>query len=201
METRLEEQKVWIRAVAKELGLTVSALARKSGLAPSTLNKPLNDPYFEGELKQKTLEQIAEFSGIAVLQFPGRPKGFAENEAAPYVPGNSGPGSGACIEALCTGRNGRQPWVSRAWSLDLEGILPGDVLITDQNRMARPGDIVCAQIYDHGAGRAETAFRKYDPPYLIAHSTRGTFKPLLVDDDTVRITGVVDGVLRFPTAA
>ncbi len=49
--------------------------------------------------------------------------------------------------------------------------MPGDILKIDMRLKPRQGDAVIAQIYD-GYGNAETVFRIFSDPYLIARSFR-----------------------------
>lgn len=193
------EQQEWVRAVLAHTGLNLAQLAKKIGRAPSTLQRPMNDPAWQGMLSGRVMAEIAEIAGLRVMEFPGRPKGFMENEAEPFRTGHDDDLDRAVAKAigeLTGGRNGCEPWFIHTSLLDLHGILPGDVMIVDLNRRAKPGDIVCAQIYDYAAGRAETAFRLYDPPFLLSHSARRSTKPLTVDDDTVKVMGVVISLVR-----
>lgn len=197
MGKRLDEQRRWLRAVATATGLSASALAKKAGLAPSTLNKPLNDPDFDGELKQATLEAVSKAAGIPVMQFPGRPRGVGEVESEPYSSAESlfPATTRAAIDALLRGNSARMAYVVRSYALDLEGILPGDIVVIDRSAMPIGGRLVAAEI--GGAGlQAGMIIRRYDKPFLLSSSTRGAARPLVVDDDEVRIVGVVETVLR-----
>jgi hypothetical protein len=62
----------------------------------------------------------------------------------------------------------------------------------------RAGDVVAAHVYNLGRGTAETVLRLYDPPYLVTRSTDDaiSLKPLLVDDERVRITATAIGSTR-----
>jgi hypothetical protein len=56
---------------------------------------------------------------------------------------------------------------------------------------------VCAQLYRWSEGRADTVFRLYEPPYLVAMTRDAELrKPALVDNDRVIIKGVVILTLR-----
>ena len=64
------------------------------------------------------------------------------------------------------------------------------------NAEARPGDIVCAQLYDFVRMKAETVFRIYEPPYLCtATFDRDNMTPVLIDKN-VGIKGPVVLSLR-----
>jgi SOS-response transcriptional repressor LexA len=86
--------------------------------------------------------------------------------------------------------------VLRSRSLESAGYMPGDILMVDLNGRPEPGDVVCAQIYDR-SGKAETIFRIYEHPFLVAATLDGRLmKPHLVDNDRVVIRGVVIASLR-----
>ena len=54
-----------IEAVAKS-GLKPSALAKRAGVAPSTITRPLNEPEFQFIPKAATLAKIAKAAGIVL---------------------------------------------------------------------------------------------------------------------------------------
>jgi len=85
----------------------------------------------------------------------------------------------------------------KGWALELMGVLPGDILIIDETKQAKVGDIVFAKVLDWGHGTGEAVFRLYQPPYIISYSSRtGPQKPLAVDEDIVSLKGVCTAVLR-----
>jgi len=191
----------WIGAVARHMNLTVSELARHSGVAPSTLTRYVNDASRKTSITERTLQAVEGFTGVSRHRLPGQalPAGMAEADAVPYQADDTAlkPWCHAAIEKAREGRNGLDPWVMRGRSLDLSGILPGDVLLVDLNRRPVSGDIVCAQIVDFTTGVAETVFRLFQPPFLITHSAKmGPMRPDVVDENRVSIRGVVEGVVR-----
>lgn len=195
----LQEQREWVKSVLKHTGLKPSQLASKIKRSASTLVKPLNEPENTTMLSGAVLADIADYANLRVMEFPGRQKGFTENEAVPFYFSDSQSKQtplDRAVEQLIDQQNGRDPWVTQSSLLNLIGILPGDILIVDLNQRPRAQDIVCAQIYDFTADRAETAFRVFDPPYLVARSTNAQPKPMVVDDDSVKIMGVVLSTLR-----
>lgn len=186
-------------------GLSATALARKAQLAPSTLQKPLNEPGHTGMISGRSIAKIAEVAGVRPMEYPARRPGMAEPEATPYEPPlnrSAADHTEQAIAELRAGRNGRDPFVMHGYTLELAGILPGDIMIVDLNKQAKAGDIVCAQIYDWAQNRAETVMRVFDPPFLVVRSMRDAHqKPLMVDHDRVVIKGVVISTLRQIHAA
>lgn len=75
----------YVRHVMAEKGWTGADLAKRIGMAPSTINRPLNDPDHKSMLSRKTIGQIAQVSGIDPAPFA--PGGLAEATASylPYV--------------------------------------------------------------------------------------------------------------------
>ncbi len=201
MDEPREEQIAWVRAVISYLGISATQLAKRAGIAPSTLQRPLNDPNYTGMLSGKVLSAVASVANLKPLEFPVRPIGLGEPEAVPFRHEETGSiadiNVARAVKELTRGRNGRDPWVIRTTALELSGYMPGDVAIVDMNMQPRPRDIVCAQIYDYSRAKADTVFRVYEPPYLMTNSFRGGIsKPVPVDGETVVIRGVVDGMFR-----
>lgn len=195
-----DEQIAWVKAVQTYLGISTTALAKRAGLVPSTLQRPISDPNWTGMLSGRTMARIAEVAGLKPLEFPPRMRGLAEADAAPFQFDDRdavNDNFNRAARELIKGRNGRDAWIMKSYALELAGVLPGDVLIVDMNLTPKPRDIVCAQIYDWSGTKTETIFRLFDPPYLLTHSVRtGIEKPITVDNSTVIIKGVVDMVLR-----
>lgn len=194
--------KDWIRAVAEYLHLSLSELAVKAGLSPSTVTRYINDATGKLTITERTLDAIATFSGVAKHVLPGQRgiPGLGDSEAVTYHAGREGQVAdwvASAIDAHRAGRNGVEPWIMKSYALDLMGILPGDILMIDRNRRAKAGDIVCAQLTDLATGRAETVIRRYDPPYIVTLSAKiGPTRPEVVDDERVVILGVETGMIR-----
>lgn len=191
-----EAQRRWIAAVADTMGVSVSALARKAGLAPSTLNRLMNDPSGASPLKPATIFAVARAAGVRPMDDLGAApaSGSAwEDEARQidedYLAAAPDWLAGA-VRAFRQQRPGRAAWMARSLSLDLDGVRPDDVLLVDSGRTPREGDLVLARC------RQASILRRYDKPFLLDHSSAGRAKPLLVDDDFVSVIGVITGSLR-----
>jgi hypothetical protein len=196
MDSMRDRQRTWLKDVLAHRGWNATEWARRARLAPSTLNRFLNDPDYEHELSKKTLRALGEAAGLEPYQIPGvkRPSGFSEPDAqALFESGTSGDAVvDEAVRVLLQGRNGIDPWIMRSRALEFAGYLPGDVLIVDLNERPKAEDAVCAQVYDWTTGKAETVMRLYTPPYLVAMSSETRFlKPFVVDDDVVVIKGVI----------
>lgn len=202
MEPSRDEIRQWIRGILARTGDTPTGLARRAGVASTTLTRFMGGQA-RNALSFSTIAKIAEATGTPPPFADGgeRLPGFAEDDAAPYHTGglNSEPSAcAAAISALIAGRRAADPWKMRSRVLEDAGYLPGDVLIVDLTRTPTAGDVVCAQVYNWGQDSAETVFRIYEPPYLVAATAAPEArKPLLVDGKNVVIKGVVTESLRI----
>lgn len=200
--TTPHDTKDWLRAVASYMNLSPSDLALKSGLAASTVTRYINDKSGTLTITERTLNAIARYSGIDKNTMPGerRLPGFGEHEATRLDGRSDDPLPDwvqTAIAAHKGSRNGIEPWIMRGWALDLLGILPGDILMIDQNRRPRAGNTVLCQLTDLATGKAETVLRRFDPPFVCTHSAKlGPQRPEQVDDERVVILGVEDGIIR-----
>jgi len=79
--------------------------------------------------------------------------------------------------------------------LNLSGVLPGDVVISELDRACRAGQIVVAQHY--ASGGARTLVRRYQPPFLAVHSTNPAMRPLHLEHDDVRAVSPVLKLVRL----
>lgn len=82
-------------------------------------------------------------------------------------------------------------------SMNMLGILPGDVVISALDRVVACGQICVAQHYDAAKADAQTLIRRYDPPYLTAHSTSASFRPLHLEKDDIRVVSPVLKLVRL----
>lgn len=200
MQHSKDEQVAWINAVREYLGVSLTELAKRAKIAPSTLQRPVNDPDFPGMISGRSMAAVAQVAGLRPLEYPARMRGLAEADASPFRYedlNDTADNLNRAVRELVKGRNGRDAWVMKSYALELAGVMPGDVLIVDMNLTPKPRDIVCAQIYDWSGMKSETVFRLYEAPYLLTHSMRNnTEKPVAVDNSSVIIKGVVDVVLR-----
>ncbi|TPW33219.1 hypothetical protein FJU08_01245 [Martelella alba] len=197
------DTKVWLKAVADHMNLSLSKLALNSGMAASTLTRYFNDRTGSVGITQSTLENVARYSGFRPGQMPGRNlNNLAEPDALPFDNDNEPQPEwiSLAVKAARSSRNGVEAWIMKGAALDGIGVMPGDVVIIDQNRRAKSGDIVIAQIVDPVRGIAETVMRLYQAPFITTHSMRlGPQRPEQVDDDRVSIAGTAIGVIRKPS--
>lgn len=203
MEPTAEELRNWLRDVLAQTQTDPTNLARKSGVAPSTLLRFLRG---DGSLSFRTAAKLAHATGaklpmVAEQQPQPQPlAGFSEIEGTPFELDRSAKPKTRleqAIHALIGGRVAADPWLLSSNTLEDAGYLPGMIVIVDLNAQPDRGDVVCAQLYRWEEGTAETIFRLYEPPFLLAATREARYrKPLFVDNDRVVIKGVVTEALR-----
>lgn len=175
-------------------GWSQSELAARAGLDPSTLSRFLTGQREGHALRPTSIRKIEAVSGLAMdagQPDTGPDGGLAEAEATPLAVEERSP-LAAIIAALTEGRRNIDPWTLNSRALELSGYRTGDTLLVALGETPLSGDIVCAQLYDWARGKAETVFRIFQPPYLVASTTdTALLRPHAVDGQQVQIKGVV----------
>jgi transcriptional regulator with XRE-family HTH domain len=201
MEPNREELRAWLLNILKQTRETPTALARRAGVAQSTLTRFLNNDDAP-MLGLRSISKIAHAAGVPPIGVPAKDApainvGLTEGDGQPFAAPQRSKMARA-IDALIDGQSAVDPWIIRSRALEDAGLLPGDIAIVSLNALPRPSDVVCAQFYRWSEGKAETLFRIYEPPYIIAASRDLDLRrPLLIDNDRVVIKGVVTAVLRI----
>ena len=181
----------FLKRAMKHSGLKATPLARKAGLAPSTILNQMKDDW-PGSLNSTTIGKIAAAAGIRAPDWAGlQTLALNEPDVEPYDRGQGNLIPSTTSKNLATMRINTR-------ALELEGYMPGDVIVVDLANGHSTGDVVVAQQYDE-SGEAETVLRIYDKPMLTARCTTPP-KPRLVDDDVV-IMGRVVALHRAVSAA
>jgi hypothetical protein len=89
-------------------------------------------------------------------------------------------------------------WRVTSAVLDQEHIVIDDLIEFDEEQRALKGQIVMAEVTD-GSGKPQRVLRRFEPPYLLTHSSDRSIDrtPLEVDGETVRIVGVFRNLMRL----
>lgn len=193
----------WVNRLPAVIGKKLTTIAKEIKLSPSTLTRPVKEgDHGTSTLHANTIAKIVERYGVpppSELAGPpargrtGAPRSF-EEEAVPYRAAANDP-LAAALNALIAGRNAIDPWTLKTRALELAGFQPGDIVLVDLNAHPRPGDFVCAQVYDWPSMKAETVMRLYvtAPPVnlLVARTLDPELGPLVVDGERVVVKGVL----------
>jgi hypothetical protein len=198
VENARRKQLAWIKTILDEPKWNHSELARRGNFSHATLSKFLNDPDNQAVLSTSTVNKIAAVSPIPHYENVrgAMPAGFDEDEARRYVSEEESDELIArAVAAIKNGSNHVEPWALTTDALENAGYRSGDILIVDFSAAPRVGDLVCAQIYDLQGG-AETTFRIYHKPYLVASSNATRHLTPTLIDQRVDVRGVVVASLR-----
>lgn len=192
----------WFKAQQKRVGVTAEDIARKMGRARSNVSHILNGHQRMSldwakafaEVLQVPLATVLEKAGVADAPTAQAVQpGFAESDAAPWVPG-PGMAEGRDVptiaQALGGGRPGVDVWRVKSRAMAQHGLLEGDYMLVDthQAERVRPGDTVIAQVYNRTG--ATTVLRTFAPPVLFA-ADPADLQVFVVDGVNVVIRGKV----------
>lgn len=132
----------WATAFADALGVPLSLVLEKAGIAP----------------EQTTRQLSPGFADSDAVAWVGPSGGDDRSVHALAIAHGARPGVDV--------------WQVRTAALALMGYMPGDwfLLDTNQSERIRAGDVVVAQVYDNNRGTAITVLRRYEPPVLVAAS-------------------------------
>lgn len=78
----------------------------------------------------------------------------------------------AVAKSLGADRPGVDVWQVSSSSMQLDGYLPGDLMLVDNrpSMRLRAGDAVVAEVCDEQTGSPQIVFRRYEPPALLCRS-------------------------------
>lgn len=195
----LEQQSIragirhWLQTLMLERNLSAIALAKLAGVSPTTIYRALD---IDGEFMPttKTLEKIASKTG--------KPPPSLQNDH--YLPtdhlipkGGLEPAMLKNLTVLTRYENAGLVYRVTDRTLELEGYLPGDIVIIDREVQPKAGDIVAAEIPASRSEAGNTVLRLYEPPYLMARSHDRRLEPLpILLDRSVNILGTATNMIR-----
>ncbi|AQS46523.1 hypothetical protein BMG03_00950 [Thioclava nitratireducens] len=185
----------WFKLQQKRVGVTAEDIARELGRDRSVVSKiytgqrsmTLEFARKFAEVLQVPLSEVLERSGVATGDDAKNiAPSFAEGDVALWAPREGDRRKVPMVAQALGERKGMDIWVVETGAMSLQGYLPGDYMLVDneQSERVKGGDVVVAQIYDNTKNRAVTVLRRLEPPVLVAASM----------DPADRRTHVVDGV-------
>lgn len=189
MKSIQDEQKAWLREVLAKTGITATSLAAKCGLAQTTLTRFLNVESYANALSARTVERIEKFSGVPFGRTRGG-EGVVYAEAAPVARK-----ANDLIACAIGDSNEFTAWTLQSQALENSGFREGDIFLVDESAAPAEGDIVRVEFKSY-ARDANSAFRIYEPPFLLADtSDTGLRKPMLIGQGA-RVAGVAVASIR-----
>lgn len=169
-----ERQKAFLAAVlASNPGITLTDIATRCGVSPSTLTRFMNDPTTTTVLSVPVMALIE-----SAYATPQPTMGFAEPDVTPLAPENEGTADDMGPD--------RHVWRVGEHFTGLAGYLPGDRLLADMSLQPVDGDDVLVQIEDMRGG-ATTHLRKFRRGWAFSSAD----DPEFVDGLRVRVAAVI----------
>jgi transcriptional regulator with XRE-family HTH domain len=197
MTTLRDQQLAWLDHIAKSGNITLTEIARVSGLTPSTLTRFKNNDTDGHTLTARSVKKIEDATKVPAYEARIKPRiqAFSDGEATPYIVDKTtlNPLEQSLAETISRS-NSIDLWRLKTGTIAAVGYPSGMVVMVDRDEQPRNGDAVCAQKYDFRRGTAETLFRVWRTPYLLtASSSEEPGIPEIVDNENVVIVGVVVG--------
>jgi SOS-response transcriptional repressor LexA len=170
----------WFKQQQKRVGVTADDIAQKMGRTRANVSHILTGRQRMSLDWAKAFADVLQVPLSTVLEKAGATDaptaqavtpGFAESDAAPWVPGPEGFGARdvtSVSEALGGGKPGIDIWRVKGNAMAQHGFLAGDYMLVDTHQAERvkPGDTVIAQVYNRTG--ATTVLRTFSPPVLIS---------------------------------
>lgn len=174
----------WMREAIDHSGLDPSVLARKAGVQPSTINRPL-----KGAPHKPRVDTLLKISTAADYPLPSDffagagSVGMRETDAEAFTPQKGSPAAAIAQHMVATVAPGNENvsiYRVRTRALDLEGLIPGDYVVIDSSADAQSteGALVLVNAALTGSGEAETLLRKVEGEFLVPHSSSGGHRTL-----------------------
>lgn len=188
-----EAQQAYVREILAKTGWSMRRLAEEAKIATASLPRFLNNKLYTGLLSTATLAKLHKASGVsppaAIMGAPAP----AGTEVEPVYTDDP------IVASIRHAAPNALLLLQRSDVMAAAGLAMGDILVIDTSLPPAAGDIVLADIAEDGQRQIVT--RLYYAPYLVAAPldalTRGTSRrPLLIDNDRVRVSGVVTDIIR-----
>jgi hypothetical protein len=193
------KQRAYLRDTLHELNITASRMAGMLGMAPSTFTRFINLPdSSEKTMHPATIDKVEKLRQVnSDSPFPTTAQGSwatLREEAARLDMESGDTALLQALRSLIGDREGIEPWRLNTRALELEGYMPGDIVLVDLNASPQAGDAVYATIREQS--RVEPIMRKFQPTGIVDLLVPRTNDPdapptLVVDRKQVLIRGVL----------
>lgn len=202
MGTDTELIRHWIERLLTDHHVTASAAARRAGVAPTTLTRFLSRQVDHVPSSRTLIKLSRAFNApppafVSADGVDAVAPDLRAPELRPFRPRQDDALSEAeLIQTLARGRGDVHVLVVGARALDLLGYMPGDLVVVDRAGVPSVGDVVEAE------ADGQPLLRLYEPPWLLAASTRSEFRrPELLAPGRLAVRGVVVAAARRAAAA
>lgn len=194
------KQRAYLRDTFKELGISASRAATLVGLSPSTFTRFMSLPdSSEKTLHPATLDKVEQLRQVnSDSPIPTKAQGewgsLREDAELFIVHGHHDTPLVQALLSLIGEREGIVPWRLHTRALELEGFMPGDIVLVDERASPRPGDAVYATVQDRTkADPIMRQFQNVGGVNLLVPRTSDPRPPvsLVVDQRRVMIRGVL----------
>jgi SOS-response transcriptional repressor LexA len=179
----------------------VTHLARRIGVDHSVFTNFMNDrgrhKGGKGLLGTKSMQRLERMEREITESMAATPVMQLAEEGTPWrSEAAETPDLRSYLDAIAASPQSAQTLILRTRALEGIGFLPGDWVIVDLQAEPRLGDPVCADLSDPATGAiAETVFRIFEPPFLVASSLAREYRRPIEIDENVTIRGPV---VRLP---
>lgn len=188
MEDDREHLRDWLRALSRQTGLSLTAIAEGAGIKGTTLTRFVNDDAHPHNLSRTTIRKIEQ---RFATRAPGG-DGLTERGAAAFMAREDARETKDSEEK----RASHEVIMVTDNALDLRGLRHGDLCDLDRRAEPRPGDLVLIE-HRNSLHRTERIVRIFSPPYLLAHATNAELnRPLLIEPGRISILGVLTRLVR-----
>ncbi len=201
-EAHIQSYKDWIAQLMAEHNVTASELARRAGLAESTLTRLMSDTGSGNLPREGTIAKIERAFNTRrpVIQTTNIPAGARGVIQDPRV--STKEIAGILSAAAANDLSALEAYMVADRALDLKGYMPGDVLLIDTEKRPENGDIVAVSFGSPTQSTGRVSLRIYDTLFLISHSTDDSLRrPILNEPGRVQLVGVVQMAVRRPAQA
>lgn len=192
-------QAFWLAEVLRITRIKASPLAEASGVSNNLLTRFQNSE--DSLLDTLTVELVKDYTGLpGPDDEDGQTVGLGREEGmlleAQDMERVTDDIRGA-LQQLMSGHGSARAWMLQSRSIESAGWLKGDIVVVDPEIKPWAGDAVVAVYDDRRWPRPSILFRIYQPPYLMALSQDGRVrKPIMMENDQVRVEGTVIGAFR-----
>jgi transcriptional regulator with XRE-family HTH domain len=193
-DRQIDPLKIWVATIKQDSGLSWEELAKKIGVAHTTLSRAADEKAPPPNFRTSTIRKLVKFSGIPApegYEAPVNYGGMEEQEALRFI--------GPTDRALSPNQT---VWTVNTPLLIAMGYVPGDRFILDQS-LTRPRDydVVIANVYNRQRDDDDTLLRVYLDKYLVTPNfiVDRTRRIRVEDDDPlglVKIMGTVTASWR-----